>query len=503
MTFEELIRPLLNGTSPVLNPQYRSDQLKSFTEFGLGFHSHTSLSVQQIKLRFGEVRRWMREFVADNRNNSIYLDTTTLYTVESLTGLVEERGFCTPAALLDLNNFVNSVVLYDHVFHLENRHLDSIKLNDALGNEPIVISLPVSSFNGQLHGDTVHSLGAILRGFWYNTKLFMEDLRDGHHSTMRGDRYREEAEEIKNAWVNLINFKPVTDMWFDYTPSEDQYESDGPALLEDLVEAFPHPFDLGGAWDWKENEYTIFHAINECNYRSLFNLMVAYFLGVQYMPNSYRLPFRHFLYRRALVAQRLLPFIEAVDKEYKTFSKMYFEPEELELPFFLSAVLSQISSPGELFAALAEVRRKASKFRLHRAELDDALNRGDIEVAKKLRGAIHGEGKKLRAAFPFSPAAGGIAAVLAAVGSHPTPMLLATIGILTAASLYPPDAIKKLKRRILHPEYWFLADVNAAASSMTKAYPTISKLWGLQRYRNPPNQEEFAAHFSKLKALAV
>jgi hypothetical protein len=503
MTLDEWIRPLLSDPSPVLRPNFSSDQLTSFTEFGIGFHSYRSLSIRQIELRFDEVRRWMKDFVADNQKNSIYLDTTTLYTVEGLTGLTEEPVLCTPATLFDLNNFVNCIVLYDRVLHLENEHLDSIRLNEALGNEPIVISLPVSSFDGQLHGDTVHSLGAILRGFWYCTKQFMEDLRqDLHHkSSVTSGPYREDAEEIKKAWLGLLGFSPVTDEWFDAKVSDDNFESDGPVLLQNLVGTFPH-WSIGGFWREKRDESTLFDVMNECNYRSLFNLMVAYFLGVQYMPNSYRLPFRHFLYRRATTAQRLLPLVQAIDKEYRALSKMYFDPDRLELPFFLSAVLSHISSPRELFSALAEVRTKASNFRLHRAELDDALNRGDVEVAKKLRAAIQSEGKRLRSLFPYAPVAGGIAAVLAALGARPTPILLASVGILTATSLYPPDAIEKLKRRILHPEYWFLADVGAAANALTNAYPTISQLWGLNHYREPLTPEEFAAHFSKLKVLA-
>src|SRR6185312_6173164 len=114
---------------------FSPDQFTSFAEFGIHFHSHRALSQQQIEQRFNEVRSWMSSFLAGAKGNALYMDTTTLYTVERLTELTGTPIVCSPSALLDLSNFVNAVVLYDHVFHLENDSLDSIKINEALGNE--------------------------------------------------------------------------------------------------------------------------------------------------------------------------------------------------------------------------------------------------------------------------------------------------------------------------------------------------------------------------------
>src|SRR6185437_15343417 len=126
--------------------------------------------------------------------------------------------------------------------------------------------------------------------------------------------------------------------------------------------------------------------------------MVGYFLDLPYLPNSYRLPFRQMLYRRAKITQNFLPAIQSIEKEYLALAKLYFDTAEdnLELPFFLSSVLSQMSSPRDFFGILAETRRKASTFRTHRAELDEALGRGDVSVAKKLRDAIQQDAKNLR-----------------------------------------------------------------------------------------------------------
>jgi len=228
--------------------------------------------------------------------------------------------------------------------------------------------------------------------------------------------------------------------------------------------------------------------------------MVGYFLKLPYLPNSYRMPFRNFFYQKAKIVQRSLPTIKQIEAEYNKIAASYFAPEadNLTLPFFLSALFSKISSLDEFFEALARMRHKASAFRKHRAELDEALAGGDVKIAKKLQSALQKDAKDLRIKFPYAPIAGAAVGVLAALSGAGAPIILASIAILTAIQMFPPEEVEKLKQRVLSPQYRFLTNTSDLASGLTNAYPKISKLWNLESYSE---QEAFASHFARLKIL--
>src|SRR5260370_38855532 len=108
MTFDECVSKVINGERSAIGPDPRNfqpDALESFTEFGIHFHSSTSLTKEQIDRRFSEVRRWMQQSVDSVRPNAVYVDTTTLYTVEQVIRGEFRSVYLTPETLLDLATF--------------------------------------------------------------------------------------------------------------------------------------------------------------------------------------------------------------------------------------------------------------------------------------------------------------------------------------------------------------------------------------------------------------
>jgi hypothetical protein len=247
----------------------------------------------------------------------------------------------------------------------------------------------------------------------------------------------------------------------------------------------------------------IHRVIDECNYRSLFNITVSNALRLPYLPNSFRLPFRKFYFRKATIAQKYIASLREIEKEYQNLADLYLVPEQnnLQLPFFLSAILERISSPDEFLEVLMDVRDKAETFRKHRAQLDEALETRSVKEVKMLREALQEDSAKLRPQFPYAPVAGGIAAVLAAFTGQTTPFLLATIFMFTAASQFSREDMEKLKNYALMRRFWLLLDLKDSAQGLTNALPKIRQLWGVKDVPNDYSEEAFVEHFRRLASL--
>lgn len=501
MYIERIIQGLLAGQKwAYADPDLLTPgQISGIAEFGTLFYSANPADQNLL-----EIRNWMRYASDLDKLNATYFDTTTLHTVESLLLTKNNHNSLTPATLLDLSSFVNGVVLFDRIFHLENNNLDSLQLNERL-SEPIVISLPIEQLYLTQSDGLMTGVGSVLRALWYQTSRYVQDLRSASN-TKRSALYLEEATEIKKAWKMVFDFKDQEDLWFD--PNDKmksaRYDSDGPGLLRQLVRfSYLQPDAYDFSYLDKVSSVAFFHeVIDECNYRSLFNLAVSNCLGLQYMPNSFRLPFRKFYYDRARVIQPYLGSIPTIEKEYKDLMALYFDTDKnnLGIPFFLAAILSKISSLDEFFEELANVRVKAGLFRLHRHELDLALLHGNVIEARKLHDALQEDTNYLRLKFPYASILGATAAVLAAITANLSPFVLTAIGILTAASQFPREDIEILKKRVLQRQYWFLIDQKDAALALTNAFPKIHSLWNISG-SSQADTVAFTKYFDKLAKL--
>jgi hypothetical protein len=514
--FDEAIQDLVAGRHVALDKdprRFSSKAFQDFAEFGVPF-----------EVRSDDVRNWLNRFVGDDSLNAVYLDTTTLHTVQSLV-LRREAQLLTPATLLDLSSFVNAVVLYDHVFHLENKQTDSFELNEALGNEPVTISLPIFSLDtflaargafqpqtsigtqvgAQPDGDpSLVAFREVLERLWYQTEFHLSTLEIGDNPD---DRSHEDYREITNAWKVLFLGMDQDGSWVsragDWKARE--YSSLPLQLLPRLVEAETmvgkEQLEMFDAIKGQRSGSPPYDLISECSLRGLFNIMVSNFLGLRYMPNSFRLPFQRFLYLRAQSVTVHLQSIRPIQDAYQKVANTYFTPQDanLVLPFFLAAVLAQISSLDEFFEVLSAVRSKATTFRQHRGELDSALQSGDAIAAKKLYDAIVIDGHQLTKSFSYAPVAGAAAAILPLLGSNTGILILTAIAGLTAFSQFSAESVERLKNRVLRPQFWFLSELSSVAARLTSAYPKIAELWG--KRQNSKSAAEFALKFERLSKL--
>jgi hypothetical protein len=509
MVINQAIEEILGGTPSAFCPDPSpGPELTSLVEFGVSyFTSSNELTEEQKQRRLGEVRGWMRHVSTHGEINAAYLDTTTLHTARSLILGDEGHRPLTPATLIDLATFVNAVVLFDKVFYLENRHIDPYELNEHLGNEPILLRLPVSSLGPSGDDDELNGVEGFLRGYWYRTLDYVERLR---HARYSDDPLFEDQQAIKEAWQRALGVGGREDLWFDplgHFKSE-TFDTDGPQLLETLVSVYSDELKsavLGhlqaiGAEDGYLRE--LHRVIDECNYRSLFNVMTSNWLQLPYLPNAFRLPFRHYLYRKANAVDHYLHLLPVIEKEIDAIAEPAPRSENLRLPLFLAAVLARISSLDQFLERLVELRESAAGFRRHRAELETALERRDLVAIKKLREALQADSTQLRLRFPWAPVASATAAVLSAWSGLLTPDMLAAVGILSAASQFRREDIEALKARVLKKQFWFLTDAKETAVQITAAYSTIERLWSAEiRSSRSLSRGSFATYYAGLQGL--
>jgi len=439
------------------------------------------------------------------RENAVFFDTTTIVTAATL---IDAEHYPTPTTylrpdtLLDLCTFINGVVLYDRVFHLENKHVDSRRLNEALGNQQVFVTLPVASFESSPGGGSLHSVGAFLQAKWQEAKGYLWMLQEAREGRPHAHYLREEdRNKIATSWQALLPSHVREAEMFKGNIWQD-WPNGGRLWLEKLVddtEGYADAQYLGPGWDGWEEETGKF--VQECNLRSTFNFLVAYSIQLPYMPTVARLPFNLFIYEREKVVKDHLGQIEWIDQQYREVANNYIAPghPNLEMPFFPTVVLNQISSPAEFFDVLAELREKAEPLRARRAELDEALRRGDYEAINELEVAFAQDAVRLPYLSKLtSPRVAAIAAVVPQVASVPATFVLTAIALLAAAKEMHYDDVEQGLRRVFSPTYRVLYNMNQVASELNNAVPAIDKVWGEKSIRK---RKIFTEQFDRLKEL--
>ncbi len=513
MNFETAIRNVSQGHSVPFQPHplydlegMSQEQLHSLAELGFLRRGHAIFGSRERAP--SDVRQamkaWVSRFVDGKRANAAFFDTTTLVTADRLINSSDPAAYLSPATLLDLSTFVNGVVLFDRVFHLENPHVLSHRFNEALGNEEVFVELPLGGSEDDEGRAGAHAgVREALLGAGYEAAFWNRAMRTVEGSELGA----EDKRAIEEDWGTILGRRLTTGDVFpkrsltnpDIGLSElDWTDSNGPLLLRTLigetVSADRRPTaHRGEAWETSR-------FILECNHRSVFNFLVAYSLQLPHTPSVARVPFHRFLFGRARTVQHHLATLRQIEGEHRRATELYSVPnsDNLVLPFLLAVVLAQTSSLSNFLERLAELRENAEPLRRHRAELDEALYVGDIGVVKRLRAAFEEDAVGFRNRYALAPLAGGVAAVLTALGSATPPLILATIGALTAASLVPPDVVGRLEERIFRPQFWVLHNMADTTNALTNVLDRVERLWGAPRGLDA---RAFVDGFDRLTAL--
>lgn len=430
------------------------------------------------------VRAWIADVAASGSPNAVYLDTTTVATARRLLG---GDAPTYPAALFDLANFVNAVILCDTVFHLESPHLDSLEINEFLGlaNDPPLISVPMASAG--------RGVGSALRGAWLQSTEYVQRIGGGR-AALAGD-----ATEVKAAWERLLG---GTVQWADWGELARDFTSRAygdVSVPAEIFETAARLFRGDAAQPYRPNpadRARVSDFILECNNRSVFNWAVGGMLGIQYVPNAFRLPFHQFLYRKGHAARQ--HFVRFADQSYRrTLDKAFPDGTRMHLPFFLSAILAKSATLAEFKEMLADHRLRAAPFRARRAQLNAAVRDArPEEVDGLLRALEREEAPKLWQWCAATAAVGTVAGVVAAVETH-APGVMVALEVAAEVTAAPAVGVGiHTLHHLFRPRTRFLHQTAEAALKLGEARAKIAALWNMRSL-----DDDYAEALNRVGAL--
>jgi hypothetical protein len=421
-----------------------------------------------------EARRWVKSVQASGSPNAVFIDTTMLHSANRLLR-GEDLLPPTPAGLLDLAHVVSSLIMADTVFYLENKHTDGVALNELLGVGPAFIPVPTESWGS--------AVGALLRGMWLQCAQYVERMSRG------GGRFAEDASRVQAGWNSLvgapIDWSGWGDAAVDYRNRAYGEASDPPALYDMASDLFRYGGDIAPLPDTGPGS-RVGDFILESNIRSAFNYAVAYALGVDYVPNAFRLPYQAFLWERGLAArQHFLQFVDA--KAGQAAAEIYGSSEKMEVPLFLAAILAKASSLNDLRGLIAEWRARAGGFRARRTEMNQAIAARDFKLGRGLLKALAVEDSpSLVGMMKAYWAVAGVSALstiativgASAIETAPTGVLHA---LSIAAEVTVPPALAMTYEGVtglFRPRTRLIARAASAASEIGNARARIATIWG-------------------------
>jgi hypothetical protein len=441
------------------------------------------------------IREWLTNSTGAKHSNAVFLDNTTLHTAHRLLNGEGPRTI-TPTMLLDLANFSNALVLYDKIFVLENSQCtaDCAAFNQCMG-ENIVTPIPVHSADPKFR----EAAGSLLTSHWIQGREYFDNILSRHDNT--GD-----FASINAAWEAMlgieIDLKKYTEA--NQNIGKQYSDSDPPTFVSIVLEPDPR---MGG---------DICNIVAESNRRCLLNYGIAYALDLQYLPNSFRMPFQQMLLNNGLATRDALAAF--LNQRWREQVSGYLGKQEgLTLPVFLTAALARADNVKNVRDSLAHFRVHAAGFRKHRAEYETAIIEGDHEKLDEMLNALRAEESNLRT---LVASIGLIAITFGAIAvvedAHPSVSTAVVTGsayaAATAAALAPKvvtDVIKAItdaaaentfeilgKSGLLRIRMRFLSSAAGTARAMMKALPRVKSLWHVES-----KDEDFTTMYRRLAAL--
>lgn len=451
-----------------------ADELAPLAGFGFTIENSWSFSDRKEKV-FAALSDWHAQHVEPFRKDAVMVDTTTLATVEAFArGGYEIGGHSyelsvTPGLLYDLCTFINAVVLFDTVFHLESSLIDSGNLNASLASkDPPLRRLPVQSFDGAaIEEDPIVGVGGALTSLMWNAQAEVSSWRWGHTPGAR-----EARDAVGAAWGCATNSDVKVDQFANGECLDHDFYSDGPQLLHQALK-FEHV-----APDEKMKLFLDPTYLTESTVRSIFNTGLSEAIGVGYAASSARLPFRRYWLDIQDAARAQLLVSKQLDVALRGAATRTVDKVSLELPFFAAAVIRNIRDPKDLLPTIGRLRNEAAGFRARRAELNAAIDEGNDPVIAELSRAVQDESKSLMKMLAVPVIGATIAVVTAPVALAHSLWVPMLVVYAFSKDLVPEDR-ERLHRRLARRHLCFLTKTADQSRQLLDAYPAIDKLWPL------------------------
>jgi hypothetical protein len=472
----------------------RADEARvvGFIDFNIPLHSPAVISRDDLT----DVTQWLQQ-PRRHSGSGVLLDNTTIVTLTSL--LAGDR--LSPLTLWDLGRAVTALVTYENVFHLANSEVDDNALNAALGQD---VFRPLSLPDTGPQYDPTGVRGLFIQA-WESTHNIMRQLEACVDTpTVEGL----EIEALTSQW-SLALGRPLRPADLVNTSrSRIEWRSPGAALLAELWRAtrlhnigIPDPkgldnlgrmLDLPGAPSGYKDVF--YKTIREGNYRGHVNQRLAGHLSLPYMPNVARIPFQSRFYDRAHAISERLPSILALDRRYaeRAAQAQLLGGTPFVLPVFLALAVRDAASTQDLWAAVATLRGQARGYRERRADLDRALEQGDLDVTAATLKAVRTEAAKLTTLLADAGRSSA-ESLTSSVEAKPVALLTGmpldwlqtglSALIAGARKLLPESVAHRLMWRLCRPEFRFLSDIASQSRAISTSMPAIQRLWDLPEGR--------------------
>ena len=438
----------------------------------------------------------------NGRGRIVFMDSTTLFTVMKLIS-GEDPRLATPLALLDMATFLNSLVLYDQICFLENRHLQLTELEGLFGGD-IFKELPVASTVDPTSdyfplGDIREQLVALYK---FRTVPWLNDVRVGRKCT------GPERRAWVKAWETILHM-PCSPEWLLRDPNEgyseymDTWNTPTAELFADITDVMTEQLKLTDNGVTRRNPSTgpVFVA-QQSNARALANIHIAETLRVPYAGSVARLPILHVLMRtnRSNLADliRIPRAAEAVDEVFRedVLNLVRSRPKTIPLPFFASSVLQRAKTPAEIPEIALSIREKSKRFRDDIDRLNSVFGRTDSVARKEtrlLRKALSDPTRwdKVELVAVAGELTAGAAGQMCSSWSDPVQRTIALATLILSGLV-----VEATRRRILEcsrPQFRMLRKFDV----MEDSAPAVEHLW------NVPNITDWGTRMRELSSLAT
>jgi hypothetical protein len=439
-----------------------------------------------------------------NGNCAAWMDNTTLVTAATLMSDMGPDAM-TPLTVWDLVTVTRAVVCFEHIYHHSHPKVDDAQINAILG-ENVLIPIPVPLRQvepNQVLPDPWDGAHRWMCEVWSDAYQWMAGLnRAVGSTTLDGQQLAAVTESWQVALHRddltpdmLVNFKALNVRWT--SPSNRLLAETANATDVEDTTVYIDPSDSLRRLFQSRRELGIHDQscerlsdlLSDLNLRSYINQRIADFFQLPYVCSAARIPFRRYLYNRAVEVRATLTTVGVIENRYGELG----DNVRLRLPVFLALALLGCSKPGHIWARLAELRRDANKFRSCRSVLDEALARQDLKEAARVSKALHLAVEDVLAVAGRATAAVGIA-VVDHIAHGDLSTIKTGVAALAAAGgeVFRSSFKDRLVWRLRRPDLLWLNNVTDQANALTEALPDFSRIWQIPENRQSMFAERFA-----------